>query len=228
MLIGVTSMGGLLAAAGLGLGLGVVTGMPLGVVNIAIVDAASAGNRRFATGLGIGGAAADAIHAAVAFVGVGRLVTSRPDVLRILAGASAALIVGYALVTWRRRVGAPAQGDARGHGHEGDAQDHGSGAGTQGHGRGGTGAMTGFLLTLPNPGALSAWVAVAAAVWPAATIAEAVTVGASVGIGSAAWFAFLAWITSKIPREHRALRIIPRVALVALIGIAVVGVVRAL
>ena len=49
-------MTSLLLAAALGLGLGIVTGMPLGVVNVAIVDAAVAGRTRFATGIGVGGA----------------------------------------------------------------------------------------------------------------------------------------------------------------------------
>src|SRR5690606_22150843 len=57
-----------IAAAALGVGLGAVTGMPIGVVNVAIVDAAVRGERRFATGIGIGGALADAGHAALAFI----------------------------------------------------------------------------------------------------------------------------------------------------------------
>ena len=61
-----------LVAAALGIALGVVTGMPLGVVNVAIVDAATAGRTRFAIGVGLGGALADTVHAALAFVGVGR------------------------------------------------------------------------------------------------------------------------------------------------------------
>ena len=51
---------------------------PIGVVNVAIVDAASRGEKRFATGIGIGGAIADAVHAALAFVGIGKLVAAHP------------------------------------------------------------------------------------------------------------------------------------------------------
>ncbi len=189
-----------------GLALGIVTGMPLGVVNVAIVDAASAGHRRFATGVGIGGALADLVHASLAFVGVGRLITARPELVRILAAASAALIVAYAMVAWRRRTPARPAIDATG----------------------ARSVLTGLLLTLPNPGALSAWVAVAAALWPDATIAEAIALGAGVGVGSAAWFALLAYLVGRVPREHRALQIIPRVAVVALVGIAIAGVLRVL
>ncbi len=188
--------------------LGVVTGMPLGVVNVAIVDAASAGHRRFATGLGIGGALADAVHAALAFIGVGQLVTARPALLRGLAIAAAIVIVGYAIVSWRRLRATPV--------------------------RGGTsstvarGIATGIALTLPNPAALAAWVAVAAALWPAASTAAAITLAIGVVVGSAGWFSGLAVLVSRIRPDHRALRVIPRVALAVFVGIAVVGVVRVL
>jgi len=196
----------IVAAAALGAGLGVVTGMPLGVVNVAIVDAAAAGRRRFAIGVGIGGAAADTIHAALAFVGVGRVVTSRPELVRVLAIAAAALILGYVVVSWRRDRALPRPAT--------DASSMLSGL------------TTGFALTLPNPGALAAWVAVAASIWPEATIAEALVLAVGVGLGSAVWFALLArWVSSVRP-DHRALAIIPRIALAVLVVLAVVGVAR--
>ena len=196
----------LVIAAALGLGLGIVTGMPLGVINVAIVDASVAGHRRFATGLGIGGAIADSIHAALAFIGIGQLVTRRPELVRILASAAAVLIVLYAIVAWRRDRAPVKHVDATSP----------------------RAVLTGLLLTLPNPGALSAWVAVAASAWPDATTAEAIVLAAGVGLGSAVWFALLAHLVSRVPRDHRALRIIPRAALVALLAIAVVGIARVL
>ena len=193
----------LVIAAALGLGLGIATGMPLGVINVAIVDATIAGHRRFATGIGIGGALADAIHAALAFIGIGQLVTRRPDLVRVLAIAAAVLIVAYALVSWRTKRIPTKRVDATSP----------------------RAVLTGLLLTLFNPGALSAWVAVAA-LWPTTSLAEELTLAVGVGIGSAAWFIALAHLVSRVPPEHRALRIIPKVALVALVALAVVGVVR--
>lgn len=180
--------------------------MPLGVVNVAIVDASAAGHRRFATGLGLGGALADAIHAGLAFVGVGQLVTRRPELVRILAVGAAALILAYAVAAWRRDRAPAARVDAASP----------------------RAVLTGLVLTLPNPGALSAWVAVAASLWPDATLSEAITLAAGVGIGSAAWFALLAYAVGRVPRDHRALRVIPKIALVALLAIAAAGVARAL
>jgi arginine exporter protein ArgO len=217
-------------AAAFGLGLGIVTGMPLGVINVAIVDAVAAGAHRRAVGVGLGGAIADTVHALLAFIGVGQLVTARPDLVRVLALVAACLVIGYAIVQWRGRPArAATAGMASTTGMPSPAMPTPAAArlatasGAPGMA---IGVTTGVMLTLPNPGALSAWVAVAAAAWPAATIVEAITIAVGVGVGSAAWFTFLARLVARIPREHRALAVIPRVAIVALVAIAIVGLVR--
>lgn len=197
----------LLIAAALGIGLGIVTGMPLGVVNVAIVDAAVAGRRRFATGIGVGGALADTVHAAAAFVGVGQVVTTRPELVRWLAIGAAVLIVAYVAIAWRAR---------RPRAEVGDTSSRAKGI------------VVGFGLTLPNPGALAAWVAVAAALWPDAGVAEACVLAAGVGLGSAGWFALLARWVSGVRPDHPALAIVSRIALVVLVGIAALGVARAI
>jgi threonine/homoserine/homoserine lactone efflux protein len=223
---------GALHATGLGFGLGVVTGMPIGVINVAIADAAVLGRRRFARGLGIGGGGADAVHAMLAFAGFGTVVTAAPGAVRGLAIVATIVIIGYAVVAWRsRRRGGPVTAVT---------DDNGAtSTGTTGDGAAardassvddrpvGRGVVTGVLITLPNPAALAAWVAVAAALWPDAELIEAALLAVSVGLGSALWFTLLArWIGRR--RDHRLLAVIPRIALGMLIAIAVVGVIRAL
>lgn len=195
----------ILEAAALGLGLGIVTGMPLGVVNVAIVDASLAGRVRFATGIGVGGAIADTAHAALGFIGVGALITERPELMRYFAIGACVLILAYVAMAWRKRAQPRITVD--------DSSFV-------------RGAVTGCGLTLPNPAALAAWVAVAASLWPDASVAEASTLAVGVGIGSAAWFAVLARWMSRVRPDHPAIPIISRVALVVLVGIAVVGVAR--
>jgi threonine/homoserine/homoserine lactone efflux protein len=158
----------------IGLALGVVTGLPVGIVNVAIVEAAHAGRAGFARRLGAGGALADAIHAGVAFVGVGRVIEERPEWKIAMAIATGAVIAMYAthVVRRRRRKQPPPE-------------------------RGGV--LVGFLLTLPNPGALAAWIAVAAVVWPSISPAGALVLAAGVGAGSAVWFTALSWIASRRP-----------------------------
>jgi threonine/homoserine/homoserine lactone efflux protein len=210
---------GVLPAVGLGFGLGAVAGMPVGVINLAIVEAGTAGRRRFAAGLGLGGAAADAIQAALAFAGVGRVVTTDPALVRGLAIGAAVAIVAYAVWAWRRRerTADPHVGPQRGD----DLRRL-------------RGVATGFVLTLPNPGALGAWVVVAAAVWPDALPLEAALIAGGVAAGSALWFTTLARWVDRVRRDHparprsRTLELFPRVALIVLVAIAIAGVVRAL
>jgi threonine/homoserine/homoserine lactone efflux protein len=208
---------GALRAAGLGLGLGVVTGMPIAVINVAIVDAVTAGRRRFAAGLALGGAAADTIHAMLAFAGVGRVMIADPALVRGLAIAAAATIVGYVVVTWRRRARAVEARPAP----QPTPQPNADAPPVRG-------LATGFLLTLPNPGALAAWVAVAAAVWPDAAPAEAAVIAGGVGAGSALWFTLLARWIGRVRRDHPVLAWVPRAAAILLVAIAAAGVARAL
>jgi threonine/homoserine/homoserine lactone efflux protein len=196
----------LLRAVGLGLALGVVTGIPLGVVNIAVIEAAGR-DRRAATWLGAGGAVADATHTVVAIIGYGAVITRSPAATRVLAVASAAIVAGYAawIVMRRRDAAAPERAvptsPLRAFG-------------------------TGLSLTLPNPGALMAWTAVAAALFPGATVGEAIACAAGVGAGSAVWFAMLAKIAARTRIADR--RWATRAVAAVLLGLAVVAIVRVL
>jgi len=199
----------LLYALSLGLVLGAATGIPLGVVNVAIVEAAAQKGRHHATGIGIGGAIADGIHAGLAFAGIAELLRRVRVLERWLLIASAAIILGYAAVVWRRRV--PASHGAR-------ARIEGSAV---------RGVFVGIALTLPNPLPLFAWVVVAGAVLPSATLAVALTGAAGVAVGSAVWFAALAGLASRGSLDGAATRWIPRVVAVLLAGFATWTAIRA-
>ena len=183
--------------------LGVVTGLPLGVLNVSIAEAAAAGRVRFAVQVGIGGALADMVHAALAFGGVGRLLVAKPEWTRVMAVVAAVVIVVYVVSVWRRRRSEPEIE----HEHEG---------------RGGL--LVGVLLTLPNPAALGAWVAVAAALWPGIALPAAIVLAIGVGLGSATWFAVLARFIAKRPRVGGW---VSRIGLLALVAIGAAGIVRA-
>jgi threonine/homoserine/homoserine lactone efflux protein len=91
-----------------------------------------------------------------------------------------------------------------------------------------SGVATGVLLTLPNPAALGAWVAVAAAIWPTITVTPALVLALGVGLGSAVWFVLLARWIAKLPADGRLTRAIPKLAVVFLIAVAAIGIARAL
>jgi threonine/homoserine/homoserine lactone efflux protein len=189
-------------AALVGVGLGAVTGMPIGVVNVAIVDASLRGEVRYAIGIGLGGALADALHSTLAFAGIGHLLSTHPSWTSALAIAAASIIIGYAAF--------------------------GARAITARKPRAGSGIVAGLLLTLPNPAPLAAWAAIAAAIWPGIAVSLAIVVGACVGIGSALWFTLLARWIAKLPRHSRLARALPIVALILFVAIAIAGVARAL
>jgi arginine exporter protein ArgO len=197
----------LLGALVLGLALGAITGMPLGVINVAIAEAAIAGRRAYAAGMGLGGALADTVHALLAMLGLARLVTARPEIVRVLAVVAALVIVSYAVLGWRRQRTPPAACLA----HDGGVA---------------RGVGAGLALTLPNPGALTGWVAIAAALWPHAEVVEALAFALGVGVGSAVWFVALGRLIAHMRRDHPALRLVPKLALVLFVAIAIVGVAR--
>lgn len=209
-------IGDAVLAAAMGVGLGAATGVPLGVVNVSVVEAATRVGRGHATGIGLGGALADAVHAGLAFAGIAPWMGRHPAAMRVLAVASAAIVVGYAAWVWRgrtSRAGAPA----------GPAPARRTGVGG--------GIALGVALTLPNPAPLAAWIAVAGALWPHATPEIGAAAAAGVGVGSALWFALLAWLAARGAERARGATVtrwLPRVVAVALVAIAAVAVARAL
>ncbi len=231
-----------LLAAGVGVSLGVITGMPLGIINVAIVHAASQDRLRRAYGLALGGALADGIHAALAAIGIApRLLTS--PWAPWLAIAAGVIIAIAATSMWRQ--GARAKGAART--SLASATDDGAqpapraataialeapaenaapadGADHPSSDRLWRGFAAGVGMTLINAAALTAWVALATAL-PVPTRKLAGAAATGVAIGSALWFTLLArWVHRR--RHHRWLRHTPRAAAVLLVGLAILGIVR--
>ena len=113
-----------------GMSLGALTGLPLGVVNVAIVEAAARRGARAASGIAVGGALADGVHAALAFGGVGHAIVARPTVRVTLHAIAGVVLLAYAVVIWRAKP------------HDGGARDVPAGFGR--------GVLAGVGLTLPN------------------------------------------------------------------------------
>lgn len=208
-------IGELAGALGLGLGLGVVTGLPLGVVNVAVVATAGRDGARAGTWLGLGGALADTTHATVAFAGLGPVIAARPRLAEALAIASGVLLLIVAAYLARPRrapASAAAEVDRAGRPHRGLLGSVAAGA----------------ALTLPNPGALAAWVAVAAALGPHRSVAAAVVTALGVGAGSALYFAGLARLAARSARHLVRPRWLDRGAALVIAVVGLVALARAL
>jgi threonine/homoserine/homoserine lactone efflux protein len=195
----------LVAAGAVGLALGAVTGLPLGVVNVAIVEAAARRGARAASGIAVGGAIADMVHAGLAAGGIGHAIVARPAAAATLHLIAGAVLVGYAVVLWRSRP----TDDA-----------HREPPATFGRG-----VLAGLGFTLPNPAALGAWIAVAAALVPP-SVAAGLVGAAGVGVGSATWFLLLARLAARgaTPSGSPRRRLTRGVAIVlAALGVAAIA-----
>jgi threonine/homoserine/homoserine lactone efflux protein len=200
----------LVAAGVLGVALGALTGLPLGVVNVAIVEAAARRGVRAASGIAVGGALADMAHAGLAAGGVAGAIVARPAAAATLHVIAGVVLCGYAVALWCSR---PRETSAR--------------AVPATFARG---VLTGLGLTLPNPAALGAWVAVVAALAPP-SVAAGLVGAAGVGVGSAAWFLLLARLTARgAATEHPGAprrRWLTRAVAIVLAALGVAAVVRA-
>lgn len=159
----------------LGFGLGVATSMPLGVANAATVDAAVHHGRGRALGIAAGGASADVVHAGLAFAGLGPLLSAHPEWAAGFFLLSGVAIAGYGVRVWCAtpvavgEAGAPRV----------------------------IGAFTvGLLLTVTNPGALMAWMFIAAAIAPESALHGGLIAG-GIGLGAFTWFAVLVELVTR-------------------------------
>jgi threonine/homoserine/homoserine lactone efflux protein len=202
----------MLRLALIGLGLGVLTSIPIGVANLAVVDGARRVGLRRGLGVAIGGALADGVHALLAAAGVAPLIAARPGLALGLTALAALLLLGYGVALLRAPAAPEPRSEAAGRGR----------APLLG------GVAVGFLLTVTNPAALAAWVAVAGALFPGVSVAGGAVVAAGVAAGSMAWFALLAVIAARGGRIYGARSAwLSRVAGVVLIAIGAWMVVRA-
>ncbi len=160
----------------MGLALGALTSLPVGVANVAVVEAGLRAGRRRALWVAAGGATADTAHASLAFVGIGSAAARYHAATGIFFLVSGAIVAGYGILAVRVGGGpgaaaAPARSNPRAYG-------------------------TGLALTLFNPAALLAWVAVAGALPPAGAV-SAVATGVGVGLGAFAVFSALALLAAR-------------------------------
>jgi threonine/homoserine/homoserine lactone efflux protein len=197
----------LIAAGAVGVALGALTGLPLGVVNVAIVEAAARRGVRAAAGIAVGGAIADMVHASLAAGGVGGAILARPAAAAMLHLVAGAVLLGYAIALWRSQPR--------------DASEREMPATFA------RGVLAGLGFTLPNPAALGAWIAVAAALAPP-TVAAGLVAAAGVGVGSAAWFLMLARLAARGATASRgaARRSYTRLVAIVLAALGVAAIAR--
>lgn len=170
----------------IGIAAGALTGVPIGPVNVAVIDAAYRHTVRRAIAVGFGGACADALYAGLGVLGVTPVLKTYPTVPPILYGVSGVVLMIYGFIT--ARSSSPAK------------QVHPDGsdeaAAMQKH-EIWHGYRIGLLLIVLNPAAVVTWVVIMGSILPEATKIEGALCALGVLIGSFSWFTMVAFLTHK-------------------------------
>jgi arginine exporter protein ArgO len=163
----------------LGAAIGAGTGIPIGPVNVAVIDTAYRHHLKRAIAVGLGGAAADLLYAFLGIVGVGPMLKEHPQVPPILFAASGVVLVAYGIMTVRARPADPTSGAGSG----GEDKPYFWG-----------GFALGAALILLNPAAILTWVVIVGSAFTDFTEAQGMVAAIGIGVGSFAWFTFVAFL----------------------------------
>ncbi len=169
----------------IGVAAGALTGVPIGPVNVAVIDSAYRHTMRRAISVGFGGAMADGLYAGLGVLGVTPILRTYPSVPPILYAVSGLLLLVYGFYTARSRPVAPAS-------HDPSASES-----TVMRREMWTGFRVGLLLIILNPAAMVTWVVIMGSIIPDATTTEGLACAIGVSIGSFAWFSLVAYLTQK-------------------------------
>lgn len=201
----------------IGAAAGALTGIPIGPVNVAVIDAAYRHTMRRAIAVGLGGALADGLYAALGLIGVAPLLRQYPSVPPILYTVSGVVLLVYGFLTARTQAVAPAQ-PADPQASESVAQRREMWSGF----------TVGLALIVLNPAAVVTWVVIMGSLIPEPTLMGGLACAIGVMIGSFGWFALVAYLTHKgksVLGEKA--KWIPRLVGVALMGYAIFLLVKA-
>jgi len=193
----------------LGFAAGVITGVPIGPANVAVIDAAYRHTLRRALAVGVGGAVADCLYATLGVLGVTPILNSNPGIPPILYGISGVILVGFGIINVRSRPVPPATSDAPKAPNPSKEMW--------------SGFTVGLALIAVNPAAAITWVVIVGNLLPAhATTIDGLALAIGVLLGSFSWFGTVAVLThrGKHLLGDRAVWI-PRIIGVALMGYGV-------
>jgi threonine/homoserine/homoserine lactone efflux protein len=172
----------------IGAALGAITGVPIGPVNVAVIDAAYRHSLRRAFSVGLGGALADCLYSALGVLGVTPVVRTYKSVPPLLYLASGIVLLGYGFLTARSQPVAPAPPTAD------EARESST---TIRRREMWSGFTVGLGLIVLNPAAIVTWVVIIGQFIPVASTSEGIACALGVACGSFGWFSFVAYLTHK-------------------------------
>jgi arginine exporter protein ArgO len=172
----------------MGFAAGALTGVPIGPVNVAVIDAAYRHTYRRAIAVGLGGACADGLYSSLAVLGVTPALRSYPSASPIMYAVSGVVLLVYGFLTARSQPVTPAAPP-----HP-DAPPASSAMFARQEMV--QGFKVGLALIVLNPAAIVTWVVVVGII-PDGTPFDGITFAVGVMIGSFSWFALVAYLTQK-------------------------------
>jgi threonine/homoserine/homoserine lactone efflux protein len=197
----------------LGVAAGALTGVPIGPVNVAVIDASYRHTMRRAMGVGLGGAIADAFYAGLGIIGVTPVLAKFPSVPPILYAVSGIVLLVYGFLTARSQPVTPAVADEAVSASQVELMAKRELM---------QGMKVGVALIVLNPAAMVTWVVIIGQLLPdIENNWEGLACAVGVFWGSFGWFALVAYLTHKgkhVLGEKAAW--IPRVVGIALMGYA--------
>ncbi len=168
----------------IGIAAGALTGVPIGPVNVAVIDAAYRHTMRRAIAVGLGGSLADGIYVIVGVVGVTPFLNRHPGIPPILYLVSGAILLVYGFLTARSQPVAAATADGSSPKLEPSREMW-------------SGFTVGLALILLNPAAIVTWVVIMGSIIPEPTLSGGIACAIGVMLGSFGWFALDAYLTQK-------------------------------
>ncbi|HSR97954.1 MAG TPA: LysE family transporter [Kofleriaceae bacterium] len=166
-----------------GVAAGALTGVPIGPVNVAVIDAAYRHTLRRAIAVGMGGACADGLYSALGVLGVTPVLRTYPTVPPILYAVSGVVLLVYGFLTARSQPVTPAQNDAPKDIEQSREMW--------------SGFTLGLALIVLNPAAIVTWVVIMGSIIPETTPVNGIFCSLGVMAGSFGWFALVAYLTQK-------------------------------
>jgi threonine/homoserine/homoserine lactone efflux protein len=167
----------------IGVAAGALTGVPIGPVNVAVIDAAYRHTLRRAISVGLGGACADGLYSGLGVLGVTPRLKLYPSIPPILYAVSGIVLLFYGFFTARSQPVTPAQTEVTEPTNRGDEIW--------------SGFRVGLALIVLNPAAIVTWVVIMGTMIPEATTINGILCSLGVMMGSFGWFCLVAYLTRK-------------------------------
>jgi threonine/homoserine/homoserine lactone efflux protein len=173
----------------IGIAAGALTGVPIGPVNVAVIDAAYRHTLRRAIAVGLGGAVADMLYSGLGVLGVTPVLNTYPSIPPILYAVSGVVLLVYGFLTARSQPVQPAVSGP---------EERPSHAELRLKKEMWQGFSVGAALILLNPAAMVTWVVIIGQLIPPIDNNwQGLACAIGVGLGSFAWFALVAYLTHK-------------------------------